>query len=270
MARQFGLAALTVLELAPPDMVSCAANAGYDVVGIRLIPSTPEEPQHDSIGDTALIRQTKQRSDDLGIRIQDVETLRLKSDTNVKRDYEEFLSTGAQLGAVAIVVAGFDTTRSRLVDNLADLAELAEGYGLVPNLEFMPYTAVPDLQTAADVLHAVNHANVGLLIDSLHFDRSHSDPRAIEDLPAEWFTYMQLCDGTAERPTTAEGLIHQARHERMIPGTGGIDILAPLRHLPSDMLITLEVPLRNTIQDPPDVRAAEILNATRALLAQLS
>jgi hypothetical protein len=38
--RRFSLAALTVLGLSPPDMVSAAAAAGYQHVGLRLIPAT--------------------------------------------------------------------------------------------------------------------------------------------------------------------------------------------------------------------------------------
>ena len=35
---KFSLAALTVLELAPPELVEVAAACGYDHVGIRLLP----------------------------------------------------------------------------------------------------------------------------------------------------------------------------------------------------------------------------------------
>ena len=41
--RILSLAALTVLELSPPQMVEVAARAGYSHVGLRLVPATPEE-----------------------------------------------------------------------------------------------------------------------------------------------------------------------------------------------------------------------------------
>ena len=37
MTRSISLAALTVLELTPPEMVICAAEAGFSHVGIRLL-----------------------------------------------------------------------------------------------------------------------------------------------------------------------------------------------------------------------------------------
>ncbi len=42
-SRILSLAALTVLELSPPDMVEAAARAGYSHVGLRLVPATVEE-----------------------------------------------------------------------------------------------------------------------------------------------------------------------------------------------------------------------------------
>ena len=41
MMRSFSLAALTVLELAPPALIDVAAACGYDHVGIRLLPAVP-------------------------------------------------------------------------------------------------------------------------------------------------------------------------------------------------------------------------------------
>ena len=38
---KFSLAALTVLELAPPEMIELAARCGYEKVGLRLLPATP-------------------------------------------------------------------------------------------------------------------------------------------------------------------------------------------------------------------------------------
>ena len=60
MTHPIGLAALTVLELSPPDMVSCAADAGFDCIGLRLIPATAEEVRHAMVGDTPLVRETAQ------------------------------------------------------------------------------------------------------------------------------------------------------------------------------------------------------------------
>ena len=39
MMPNFSLAALTVLELAPPELIEVAAACGYEHVGLRLLPA---------------------------------------------------------------------------------------------------------------------------------------------------------------------------------------------------------------------------------------
>jgi hypothetical protein len=113
--RPIGLAALTVLELAPPDQVRCAADAGYAYVGLRLLPATLEEPQHPMVGGTSMVRATKRRLDDTGVETLDVEIFRLKPDTDVAA-YRAALETGAELGAREALVAGNDADEARLTE----------------------------------------------------------------------------------------------------------------------------------------------------------
>ncbi|MBT2565073.1 sugar phosphate isomerase/epimerase [Arthrobacter sp. ISL-85] len=266
MTHKISLAPLTVLELSPTQAVETAAAAGYDYVGLRLIPSTPEETVYPIIGDTPLVRETRKRADDLGILILDIETLRLQPETDVRADYSRFVETGASLGARHILVAGNDPERHRLTDNFRTLAELAAEHNMIANLEFMPWTDVPDLRDAARVMQAVGHPSTGLLIDSIHFDRSGSNVEDLRTLPAEWFHYLQICDGPAEKPATTEQLIHHARHDRLLPGRGGIDLLGQLRYLPDNLVISVEVPLNTPEPLQASVRAELALAATREVL----
>ena len=145
------LAALTVLELSPADMVSCAAEAGYSHVGLRLIPATDREPTWPIIGDTPLVREVERRLADTGIKVLDIEIFRLKPDTRVD-DYRAALETGAKLGARHVLVAGNDPDESRLVERFAALCDLGAPLGLTMNLEPMPWTDVKTLQQGARVI----------------------------------------------------------------------------------------------------------------------
>ena len=73
MTRPISLAALTVLELTPPAMVTRAAEAGFSHVGIRLLPATTTEPQYDIVGDTPLLHEIERRLADTGVKVLDVE-----------------------------------------------------------------------------------------------------------------------------------------------------------------------------------------------------
>src|SRR5437868_5497507 len=127
MRRPIALAALSVLELSPPDMVSCAAETGYDGVGLRLIPATGEEVRHAIVGDTPLVRETARRLADAGMRVLDIEIFRLRPDTKVA-DYRPALETGARFGARHALVAGNDPDERRLIDRFGAFCDLADEF----------------------------------------------------------------------------------------------------------------------------------------------
>lgn len=266
MTRPIALAALTVLELAPPDQVACAAEAGYRYVGLRLLPATPEEMQRPMVGDTPLVRETARRLADTGVRATDIEIFRLRPDTRID-DYRAALETGARLGASEALVAGNDPDESRLADTFAAFCDLAAEYGIGGNLEPMPWTDVRDFAQAARIVGRAARANAGVLIDPIHFDRGGSRADEIAGVPAGWLHYVQLCDAPAERPRDVATLLHQARAERLMPGDGGLDLRGILRAVPRDVPISVEVPMRDLARTVPAVeRARRLLDRTQALL----
>lgn len=262
--RLLSLAPLTVLELDPAEVVTCAAAAGYDAVGLRLIPATDQEPTRPTIGMTALIRETRRRLDDSGIRLLDVEVVRLAPDTAVRSDFEGILETGAFLGAGEVLVTGYDPDRQRTADNLAEFSLLAAEYGMTVNMEPMPWTAVRDLHEAA-ALVAQCPVPAGLLIDAIHYDRAGSRPAELEALPREWIRYVQICDAPAEQPATMAEIIYQGRCARLLPGAGGIDLVSMLRALPDHVPVSVEAPLLSDA--PAPVRAALAAKSAREVLA---
>jgi len=270
MARSIGLAALTVLELTPPQMVDCAAQAGYSHVGLRLIPATPTEPHYATIGDTPLMREVLARLAGTGVTVLDVEILRLTPLTAVC-DFLPLLETAARLGARNALVAGNDPEESRLIDRFGALCDLAAPFGIAPCIEPMPWTDCRDFAQGARIVGAVNRPNAGLLIDPIHFDRGGSTAREITQVPAAWLRYAQLCDAPAARPTDTETLLLQARAERLLPGDGGLDLPGILRALGPDVPLGLEIPMVALARSVPAVeRARRALAATRALLQRLS
>jgi sugar phosphate isomerase/epimerase len=266
MPRPIALAALTVLELAPPEQISCAADAGYGYVGLRLLPATAEEVQRPMVGDTPMVRETARRLADTGVRALDIEIFRLKPDTVVEA-YRSALETGARLGAREALIAGNDPDEARLADNFAAFCDLAAVYGIGANLEPMPWTDVRDFAQGARFVERAGRGNAGLLIDPIHFDRGGSRADEIAGVPAARLRYLQLCDAPAERPRDTATLLHQARAERLMPGDGGLDLRGILRAAPRAAPISVEVPMQELARRVPAVeRARRILAKTRRLL----
>lgn len=266
--RALSLSALTVLELSPPQMVQCAAEAGYDYVGLRLLPATDHEVRHEIVGSTGtqLKRETLAVLRDTGMRVLDVEILRLKPDTDVN-SYKPTLETAAELGARYVLVAGNDPDEARTIDRLGQLCDLAAPLGLSPSLEPMPWTDVKDISAGARIVKASGRRNTGLIIDPIHFDRARSSLEALRALPREYFGYVQFCDAPAERPTDLDTLLFQARCERMIPGEGGLDLVGLLRALPAHLPVSVEVPTEQWAKTTRAVdRARRLREATLAVL----
>lgn len=271
---RFSLAALTVLELSPPEMIAVAAKAGYDAVGLRLIPATPEEHHFPLTHNTALLRRTQQALRDSGIKVLDVEILRLKPDTQVVEEFAHILDIGAELGASEVLVAGNDEDLVRTQDNFAQLCELAKLRGLYPHIEFMPWTGIKNLEQAASVVGAVRGRgidNACLLVDAFHFNRSASRLEMLASVPTEWLRYVQLCDVAGPIPSDMDEILRQARQERCFPGDGDIELISLLHALPRDIPISLEIPTEGLRQQGVSAleRAQRALVKARELLAAL-
>jgi sugar phosphate isomerase/epimerase len=267
--RDLSLAHLTVLSLPPPEMVHVAARTGFRAVGLRLIAVTEDSPGYPLMNDALMLRETRAALADTGLRVLDIEFVKITPEIDVAA-LEPFIATGAALGARHVITAPYDSDHARLSDRLGAIADLAKPFGLSALLEFFPWTTVPDLSTAAEVVAGASSDNVGILVDMLHFDRSGSKLSQLEALSARLLPMVHLCDAPAEKPATVEELLHTARAERLPPGAGGIDLSAILRRMPGNAAVALEVPMqRMTNLEGPEAVARHVHDAAIRFLAAL-
>jgi sugar phosphate isomerase/epimerase len=242
MTHRYSLAFLTVVDLGPVEAVKAAAAAGYDLIGLRLLPAAPgTEADYPLLTDDGLLAETSAALADTGLGVADIEIVRLKPGTDVE-SFAAFFERGRRLGARNVLVAGDDPEEARLAESFGRLARLAAGFGLTVDLEFMPWTRVPDLATALRVVEAAGEANGGVLVDALHLDRSASTLAEVAALPRGRVNYVQFCDGPRDWDRSDAGLIEVARRARLMPGEGGIDLAGLARAIPGDAVISIEIP----------------------------
>ncbi len=240
--RPISLCARTALELAPPDLVSTAAAAGYSHVGLRLVAASATEPRREMVGDTSMVRETRARLDATGLQVLDIEVLRLVPDTRVADDLLPAIETGAWLGAKYALVVGSDPDESRLADRYAELCDVAARYGVSPHLEFMSFADLKTLPQAARVVERAGRGNAGIVVDAYHVSRTGCRLSDIARVPPSRFRYMQLCDAPAAIPPTTEATLAEARAERCFPGEGELDLVSLVRAMPPDIPVGVEVP----------------------------
>lgn len=239
--RTYSLAYLTSCHCAPAQAVRIAADNGYQYVGLRLLPNAPGAPQQFLIDQPAALRETLAVQRDTGVGVFDLEIIRIGVGFDPKT-YLPLLEAGAALKAKAVLVAGDDTHEARLTEGYAKLCEVMQPYGMTADLEFMPWTAVPHANAALRIINAAGRpSNAGILVDALHFGRSHTALDDIRALPRELLHYAQICDAEADTQFSTEAMIHTARCERLQPGEGNIDLRGLFDALPSDLPISVEV-----------------------------
>ena len=241
MSRSYSLAYLTSHRCTPPEAVRVAAANGYAFVGLRLWPNAPGAPQQQLLGRLEVLRETLAAQRDTGVGVFDLEIIRIGEQFD-PHTWDALYDAGAALKAKAILVAGDDTDEARLAANYARLCEVMQPYGMTADLEFMPWTAVPDAKSALRIITmAGKPANAGILVDALHFGRSHTTLEDIRAIPRELLHYAQICDAEAGLHFTTEQMIHSARCERLLPGDGTIAGQALFDALPADLTISVEV-----------------------------
>lgn len=240
--HKISLSFLTVFDVGPVEAVRIAAATGYDMVGLRILPAAPgAEQDYPLLYDDSLLKEVSSAMKETGVVVADVEIVRLGKENDWDL-FDRFCDRCAALGARHVLVAGDDPEKDRLVGSMRRFCEMAGERALTADLEFMPWTGVPDLKAARAIVEATGCANAGVLVDALHFDRSATTLEEVAALPRQRINYVQFCDGAVPYDETTSGLIQVARGERLLPGFGGIDLVSLTRIIPDDVPIAVEVP----------------------------
>jgi sugar phosphate isomerase/epimerase len=261
------LSHLTVLEVAPPALFDLAAEAGYQQVGLRILPVVPGACAYPL--DRAALVAWRRRMADTGIGVHDVEFVPLTPEVRVER-LAPTLELAAELGARRLSVSGDDADFDRLAQRFGALCDLAASVGLGVDLEFMWFRAVGTLGQALEIIQRAARPNGRLLVDALHLIRSGGSTQALRAVPPEALGSAQLCDAPLHVPPDAN-LVEEARQGRMFPGEGELPLRAFLEALPQDLPLAVEVPTGRTHPELTHLaRATRACAATRGLLASLS
>lgn len=240
--RKYSLAQLTALSWSPPEMLYNARTLGYDCVGIRPISmGVKGENDFDLAKNKRLFDLTRQALDETGLFIHDIELAKIGDGIDVK-NYESAFEAAARLDVKHVISSIWTDRKDFYLDQFAALCDLAAQYGITVNLEFVTWASVSTLKAVREVLDAVKRPNAGIMVDTLHFNRSRVRPEELDDCPPELFHMAHICDGPAEIPTDKEGLIHTGRDARYYVGEGAIDIADIIRRLPSHTVLSIELP----------------------------
>jgi sugar phosphate isomerase/epimerase len=267
MADRLGIDFISVFGLPPVAFVNLAADLGCRYLSLGLMPldRNPHNYPSYSLGDPALQRELEAALRDRGVTIANMEGFFVLPGRDVSA-HAAALDMAAELGTERINTLGLDPDLGRCFDQFAALAEMAAARGIGTTLEFVLGCPVGDLPTAVAAHRHVGRPDFKLLIDPMHLIRSGSGAADLAALEPGVVGYAQLCDCTLE----ARDQMHEAKYERMVPGTGELPLLDIVKALPRDLVIGLEIPQLSLAEAGvgPHERLGHCVEAARKLLAQ--
>ncbi len=168
----------------------------------------------------------------------------------------------------AVDVFGGEWSIEEAAEAFAGLCDRAADHGLLVHLEWLPWSRIPDLATATEVVRLADRRNGGLNVDSWHLVRAGDTPEELAKVPGELVLGVQLDDG----PRAAEAnLLHATLHERQLPGEGEFDlagIVGALRATGTTAPIGVEVFSDGLHALPSDEAARRAAQATRRVLGE--
>lgn len=115
-----------------------------------------------------------------------------------------------------------------VAERFAGVCDRAAEHGTRVALEFLPWTGLADLATAADVVQVAGRANGGVLIDAWHYFRGRPDPARLRSLPAADVVAVQLDDAD---PDVVGPLFEDTMLRRRLPGDGSFDLIGLVQTL---------------------------------------
>lgn len=252
------------------ERVAAAKAAGFEGIGLRA--ETYVDALNEGLFDADILAILKKYD----MQVTEVEYIVQWAEEN--RSYEQKYKE--QMCFHMCDLFGVNHINCGLMENysveytaqkLKELCHRAGKYTI--GVEPMPYSGLPGVRKAWEVVKASECANAKLILDSWHWIRAGQryDPMLLEDIPADKIVSIQINDVHA-RPYAASILRDESMHDRVLPGEGygnTIGFLEMLRNKGvSPKVVGVEVISDEVLAKGVPAAAELNFNATRTVLMQ--
>ncbi|MEG3125478.1 bifunctional sugar phosphate isomerase/epimerase/4-hydroxyphenylpyruvate dioxygenase family protein [Sphingomonas sp. GB1N7] len=203
--------------------LTAIAAAGYDAVEIF---------ETDLLSCAASPREIARQLDDLGLTcalyqpFRDFEgmpgTLRQRAFDRAERKFDVM----AELGTDRILFCSNCSPQSlgeqdRIVDDFRALGERAAARGVLVGYEALAWGRhVYDHRQVWDIVKAVDHPSIGILLDSFHSLSRNIPNESLAEIDPAKIVFVQLADA----PLLSMDLLFWSRHFRCMPGQGDLPV----------------------------------------------
>ena len=183
-------------------------------------------------------------------------------------------SLAAELGARQTVVV---TMSEKPLDpefaaaRFRAICRVGAAYGVGAMVEFLPWSGIPNLAAAWQIIERADQPNGGIMIDTWHWHRQPGGPNPdlLRRIPGDRIPVVQLCDSA---PGNSTGTMHEAMSGRLLPGEGVVDfgeLFHVLNEIGASPIIAPEVFNPDLAAHGMKQMAAQVYTASHALLSTL-
>ena len=116
----------------------------------------------------------------------------------------------------------------RTSEAFATLCDRAQEHNLLVSLEFLPWSGIPNLDSAFNIIKAADKSNGGLMIDTWHHHRSGGDPEDLLKISGDKIISIQL-NGVSKDPW--EDIVEETISARLLPDEGENDVIGFVKNL---------------------------------------
>jgi sugar phosphate isomerase/epimerase len=121
----------------------------------------------------------------------------------------------------AVDVFGGSWDVDAAAEAFAGLCVRAAEHDLLVQLEWLPWSRIPDLSTALRIVESADRPNGGLNVDAWHLVRSGVGADELGQVPGRLILGVQLDDGPLQPESD---LVEATLHRRQLPGEGAFDL----------------------------------------------
>ena len=135
---------------------------------------------------------------------------------------DEFFGIVEALQLEAITVTepfGVRHELDQLIESFAAVCDRAACSGARVHVEFTPFSGIPDLATAWEIVRGAGHPSGGLVFDTWHYLRGERDDALLDEIPGAQIFAVQINDAAAE---PIGSLLQDTWRYRRLPGEGSV------------------------------------------------
>jgi sugar phosphate isomerase/epimerase len=258
------LAAGVLPEFPPEEIVDAAGVAGFPASGIWFDPGTWTD---------ATTRRVRAALAAHALVPLDIEVIWMRAGRTIEDYARRLIAAGGELGARNVLIVSVNPVLTDTQHQFGQLCELAAAAGMRAVLEFLMIGEIKSLGQALEVVQTVGHPAGGVLIDSLHLQRSGGRPEDLAGVDPALLPYAQLCDAPGKlAEENYQAWLVDAVDGRSSPGEGELPLARLVRALPAQTPLSLEVRSRRYREQyaDPVARAGAVLKQTRQFFADLA